>query len=245
MSVTTRLTFVFFLFLFAGSTVLASTWVEYPTNPIYDPVITAEKAYFPTVLKIGANDYRMWYQSNSTSGNSTIAYATSVDGLSWTLVTNQVSGLIPDNAGHPHVEFTEGKFRIWYWNTVSPYTNSAMHYAESTDGITWTNDSAITGDLITATGGLWNSGSYGAVDVIVNDSPTNIGTAVGHANGLTAVDLSPVTVVVAAPGLPNTGFSSDWIKIITLVGVLVLVLVLVYFLRRKQTNTDIKTNKLV
>lgn len=34
---------------------------------------------------------------------------------------------------------------------------------------------------------------------------TNIGMAIGHANGLTAVDLSPATVAVEAPGLPNTG----------------------------------------
>jgi hypothetical protein len=35
---------------------------------------------------------------------------------------------------------------------------------------------------------------------------TNIGTAVGYANGLSAVDVSPATVAVATPSLPNTGF---------------------------------------
>jgi hypothetical protein len=124
---------------------------------------------------MGANDYRMWYQSNSTPSNSTVAYATSADGKAWTLVTNNVSGLLANNAGHPHVEFADNKFVIWYWNATTPYGNNAMHYAESVDGITWTNDSAITGNLITAAGGLWNSGSYGAADVIVNDSPTNVG----------------------------------------------------------------------
>ena len=38
---------------------------------------------------------------------------------------------------------------------------------------------------------------------------TNIGTAEGHANGLTAIDFSPATVVVSAPGLPNTGIEPD------------------------------------
>lgn len=38
---------------------------------------------------------------------------------------------------------------------------------------------------------------------------TNIGTAEGHANGLTAIDFSPATVVVAPPKLPNTGVSPD------------------------------------
>ena len=38
---------------------------------------------------------------------------------------------------------------------------------------------------------------------------TNIGTAEGHANGLTALDFSPATVVVALPKLPNTGVGPD------------------------------------
>jgi len=154
----------------------AWAWVEDPLNPTYDPIISTEKAYFPSVLKIGSSDYRMWYQSNSTPSNSTIAYATSVNGLSWTLSTNTVSGLLLNNAGHPHVEFTDNKFRIWYWNTATPYGNAAMHYAESVDGITWTNDSAITGNLITSVSGQWNSGSYGVVDIIINTAPTNMGT---------------------------------------------------------------------
>lgn len=165
-----------FLFIFMGQTALALAWVEPSASPIYDPVATAEKAYFPSILKMGDNDYRMWYQSNSTPGNATIAYALSTDGLSWTMATSTVSGLIPDNAGHPHVEFSDSKFRIWYWNVATPYGNNAMHYAESVDGLTWTNDTAITGDLITSIGGLWNSGSYGVVDVIINDSPTNTST---------------------------------------------------------------------
>lgn len=43
----------------------------------------------------------------------------------------------------------------------------------------------------------------------ITQTTTNIGTAEGHANGLTAIDFSPSTVVVAAPGLPNTGFPSE------------------------------------
>jgi hypothetical protein len=38
---------------------------------------------------------------------------------------------------------------------------------------------------------------------------TNIGTARGQANGLTAIDTSFSTVVAGAPGLPNTGSGSD------------------------------------
>lgn len=43
----------------------------------------------------------------------------------------------------------------------------------------------------------------------LTQTTTNIGTAVGHANGLIAVDLSPATVAVSAPGLPRTGYEED------------------------------------
>lgn len=43
----------------------------------------------------------------------------------------------------------------------------------------------------------------------LTQTTTNIGTAVGSANGLTATDFSLATVVVAAPKLPNTGLSPE------------------------------------
>ncbi len=168
------LTFVIFGFLFISRTVFA--WSEYAGNPIYDPANVSEKAYYPSVIRMGSNDYRMWYQSNTTGANTVVAYATSSDDFFTAATANITVGLIPDNAGHPHVEFVDGKFRIWYWNAVTPYGNTAMHTAESVDGINWTNDTAITGNLTTSASGQWNSGIYGAVDVIINNSPANTGT---------------------------------------------------------------------
>lgn len=161
-------------FALTGSTAFA--WTESPSNPIYDPAVATEKAYYPSILKVGNADYRMWYQTNSTPSNTTVGYATSADGLSWTMVTNQVSGLLPDAAGHPFVKVVDGTYRIWYWNAATPYGNAAMHTAESVDGINWTNDAAITGNLTTVVSSQWNSGIYGAVDVIINTNPTNTGT---------------------------------------------------------------------
>ncbi|MDO8493018.1 MAG: ice-binding family protein [bacterium] len=42
----------------------------------------------------------------------------------------------------------------------------------------------------------------------LTQTTTNTGTAEGSANGLTAIDFSLATVVVASPSLPNTGFYS-------------------------------------
>ncbi len=43
----------------------------------------------------------------------------------------------------------------------------------------------------------------------LTQTTTNIGTAEGSANGLTAIDFSPATVAVTAPGLPNTGLPPE------------------------------------
>jgi len=43
----------------------------------------------------------------------------------------------------------------------------------------------------------------------MTQTTTNIGTAIGFANGLSAVDISPATVVVTSPGLPQTGYEED------------------------------------
>ncbi|MFA6272897.1 MAG: ice-binding family protein [Candidatus Paceibacterota bacterium] len=43
----------------------------------------------------------------------------------------------------------------------------------------------------------------------ITQTTTNIGTAIGSAHGLTAIDLSPATVAVASPKLPNTGINPD------------------------------------
>lgn len=64
---------------------------------------------------------------------------------------------------------------------------------------------------------------------------TNTGTATGHANGFTSVDYSSATVIVAAPGLPNTGFSSESGRNISIFVGLLAVSIFYYIARRKQT----------
>lgn len=70
---------------------------------------------------------------------------------------------------------------------------------------------------------------------------TNVGTAVGYANGLSAFDLSPATVSVAPPKLPNTGIDPNEKKafwnIIVLAGIFVIVLTsVVANLRKKEIS---------
>ena len=67
----------------------------------------------------------------------------------------------------------------------------------------------------------------------ITTTTTNIGTAVGHANGMIAVDLSPATVAVAAPGLPNTGFGPDTMLSITNIVSMFIIAVLSFLLGQK------------
>jgi len=71
----------------------------------------------------------------------------------------------------------------------------------------------------------------------ITQTTTNIGTAEGGANGLTAIDFTPATVVVNPPGLPNTGFppfgeGMPW-NIALSVGALMLAVTLAVVLNRR------------
>ncbi|MBU4341362.1 MAG: hypothetical protein KJ928_02050 [Candidatus Altiarchaeota archaeon] len=148
----------------------AALWTEYAGNPIFGEGVTegVAKAYYPTVVKVSDDDYRVWYGSDSGVG-----YATSSDGISWTEIQNPVTGLT--NANHPHVELIDGTYMMWYW-PGSLYSINDIRYAESVDGQTWVNDQAITGSIISGVAGEWNGGSYGPIDVLYNPSATDAGT---------------------------------------------------------------------
>jgi LPXTG-motif cell wall-anchored protein len=70
----------------------------------------------------------------------------------------------------------------------------------------------------------------------ITQTTTNTGVAQGNANGLTAIDASLATVVVAAPALPNTGLGEQGISFgVVASGLVIAALGYFYFLRRKQT----------
>jgi len=71
----------------------------------------------------------------------------------------------------------------------------------------------------------------------ITKTTTNIATAQGHANGLTAIDFAQATVAVTSPGLPNTGYgpeSNTLLNILVPTGILALLLAF-YVARRKST----------
>lgn len=165
----------------------ASTWVEYSANPVYS---NGSKAYYPCVLYdpdafSGHGDayyYKMWYSTGST-----VELAYSNDGITW---TSQASGALSTltTPNHPVVIYSASGFgggiyyKMWYMNSASEYTDP-IRCAESSDGITWVNDQAITQDpsALLVTGWVspyWFYSSYGPSAVLYNPSGyTSINTA--------------------------------------------------------------------
>ncbi|MDP3954550.1 MAG: ice-binding family protein [bacterium] len=70
----------------------------------------------------------------------------------------------------------------------------------------------------------------------ITQTTTNTGTAEGHANGLTAIDFSLATVVVAPPGFPETGIAPDKTSILWSVMMLTGVLTALIVIKRRQSG---------
>jgi hypothetical protein len=159
-------------------------WVEYNDNPVFGQWLDGPKAYYPKIIYdaeqfLGGNGnnayYKMWFGSSSGIG-----YAYSANGTDWTAGQNPLPGLVA-NANHPLVKYESNGFspsiyyKMWYWTGIMDYTINNLHYAESSDGINWTNDQPLTQDvnypLVTGNSGPdWNAGSYGPCDIIYNPS---------------------------------------------------------------------------
>ena len=104
-----------------------------------------EYAYGPKVLHVG-NIYYMFYSAFAYAGPTgywyNIAAATSTNGLAWTKSGPIIEPTQPWEGGFvdkPTAVHVNGVFHLWY-HCKLPTT--AIGYAQSTDGVTWTKHSA-------------------------------------------------------------------------------------------------------
>ena len=136
----------------------------------------SSSAVVGTVLMDGGI-YKMWY-----TGNDSIFYATSIDGLNWTKYDNtepsasdttSTNGRIPlGSSGHgdssgaalPSVIKDSGIYKMWYRGYNG--TSTRVYYATSPDGLTWTKyDNTIPSNSdTTSTNGRIPLGSSGRGD---------------------------------------------------------------------------------
>ncbi|MBN1290046.1 MAG: DUF11 domain-containing protein [Actinobacteria bacterium] len=170
------------------------TMVEYESNPVYDPPVTSYNEFYPCVLYDadgfsghGASYYyKMWYGDGA---GDLVTVTCSNDGINWNTPVS-TSGLVT-NAYHSQVVYIPGGYdwegttyyyKIWYWDCVGAdlYSVNAIRTADSTDGVSWEKDRALTQDagspIITGVSPDWNRGSYGPVCILHNPDATNTGT---------------------------------------------------------------------
>ena len=133
-------------------------WVEDVNDPIYNPFpdIALQEDYFPWVVFdqnsfSGHGDsvqYKMWHQGDSGQ----LAISNSNDGINWTFVSQ--TNLPINGSYHACVLYDAGAFggggffyKIWFWSGTPTVTTASLQYAESNDGITWSNVQSVTQNL--------------------------------------------------------------------------------------------------
>lgn len=125
-------------------------WVKNPAPavptspaPAWDDKTTQE----PSVIKLAANSYVMWYEGTNAAGqkHEQIGRATSADGVTWVksatpvLTHTGINGTFDKNGvGDPTVLFDGVTYRMWYAGRENAATKNKIGLATSTDGITWT-----------------------------------------------------------------------------------------------------------
>ena len=153
------------------------SWTKYFSNPVLakdtkDP--TELEVASPSVIKIN-NLYKMWYLSTTNftgSGNEVyrIKYATSTDGINWSLqgyVLRKRSSVAWESEGvaNPSVIFSSGEYKMWY-DARDSSGIWRIGYATSTDGIVWTR---VLNPVLTASL-AWEGTTVAAPSVFLQDN---------------------------------------------------------------------------
>lgn len=122
-----------------------------------------------SVLKEG-NYYKMWLNSKSYNNkHNGIAYATSTDGINWTILPNTV---ISTSSSKPHVfspsVIKKDDFYYMYYSVMNDYdTQPRIYLATSSDGINW-NDLGV---VLSARNEVsWEAGGVFCPSVIYKDN---------------------------------------------------------------------------
>lgn len=151
-----------------------STWDKYSGNPVMKAGSSgswnAKGVSQPAILR--ASPYAMWFAGWDSSGDESIGYATSTDGINWTesssnpVLSSGASGSWEESAVYgPSVIKDGSTFKMWYTGYSSTNTTPQIGYATSTDGATWTKYS---GNPVLTIGAstAWDGGGVGAPSVI-------------------------------------------------------------------------------
>jgi sucrose-6-phosphate hydrolase SacC (GH32 family) len=171
-------------------------WTRYSGNPVFEGIAGSwdqGNVVLPTVLQ-DRNTLRMWYLGGLDGDAGTIGYAVSEDGIHWNRHSSPVfqarAGTWYEDGIFPGTVIKEnGVFKMWFSGAFggslsggSPTTESAVGYATSTDGITWTfyDDPATTSAPYQSSDPVLQHGKPGEWDAAAAIEPSVIRTKCGY-----------------------------------------------------------------
>lgn len=173
----------------------------------------------PTVI-YDQGIFKMWFEGQSGSAyHNGIGYATSSDGMVWTIRPDPV---VPTNSQrpttwHPDVLKRDGTYYLFFSVSSSPSINpKEMYLMTSTDGITWTDR----GKILTARPGLsWESGGIVAPQVIVDGNKyrmiytalTGTSSSLGYAESTNGIAWQQVGSAPILTTLQTVPWSTTWV----------------------------------
>lgn len=141
-------------------------WTKYVGNPILEPGEEGawDSAYRGQVSMLKENGlYRMWY-SGSDGGPWQTGYATSTDGVDWSihagnpvLTVGGGGSWDGQEADGPTVIKDDGLYKMWYHGCDADNTACSIGYATSTNGRDWSKYAG--NPVLTGTGGEWDAGT--------------------------------------------------------------------------------------
>jgi hypothetical protein len=127
-------------------------WSKHSGNPIE----LSSQATNPSVI-FRDSQWKMWFailDPASVPQTSRISYATSSDGVTWSMAANPVGLQAParlPSLGTPSVLFAGGLNNMWFRACAQDYSVCQIYYATSPDGKTWTryDENPISGETRT------------------------------------------------------------------------------------------------
>jgi predicted GH43/DUF377 family glycosyl hydrolase len=151
------------------------SWTKDPNNPVMSGGADGQwnrNVFGPMILENqDSTGYEMWFtaaQINYTYPNR-IGFATSPDGITWTMLDTAVLEPDPGTWEQTTVEFPmvlrdNGHYNMWYtgWNVGPPLS---IGYATSSDGISWTKD-ALNNPVIGSGTESWEAGGTSYCSVL-------------------------------------------------------------------------------
>jgi len=124
-------------------------WSKYSGNP----VVFTSQATTPSVI-FRDGQWKMWFSIINSANVVRITYATSSDGMSWSMEADPVALQAParlPSLSTPSVLFAGGLNNMWFRACTQDNNVCQLYYATSSDGKTWTryDENRISGETRT------------------------------------------------------------------------------------------------